>query len=136
MKTILLVEDNDNNLYLISFILKNRGYEVIEARTGAIGLELARSEDPDLILMDLQLPDLHGLDVTRRLRRGGLGPGTPILALTSFAMPGDREKALSAGCTGYIEKPIDPLGFLDEIERQLSRGAVLRARGREERGGG
>ncbi len=141
MKRILVVEDNDNNLYLIRFILNKSGYEVIEAMEGQTGVELAAKEKPDLILMDIQLPDINGLEATKAIRNaeGGMrnkieeGPYSkseipnlksqikrvPIVALTSFAMLGDREKALAAGCTGYIEKPINPDTFIADMEKYL-----------------
>ena len=119
MKRVLVVEDNETNLYLIKFMLEKNGYEVIEAREGAMGVELAIKEKPDLILMDVQLPDIDGLEATKRIRASDADSDIPIVALTSFAMPGDREKALAAGCTGYIEKPINPDTFIAEIEKYL-----------------
>ena len=119
MKRILVVEDNEINLYLIRFILEKSGLEVVEARNGAEGVELAVREKPDLIIMDLQLPDIDGLEATRRIRASEADSEIPIIALTSYAMAGDREKALAAGCTGYIEKPINPETFISEIEQYL-----------------
>jgi len=119
MKKILVVEDNETNMYLIKFILEKSGYEVIEAREGAVGVELATKEKPNLILMDIQLPDMSGLEATKRIRASGADGEIPIVALTSFAMAGDREKALAAGCTGYIEKPINPDTFIAEVEKYL-----------------
>ncbi len=118
-KRILIVEDNEANLYLISFILKNSGYEVIEAREGLKGVELAIKEKPDLIIMDIQLPDIDGLEATRLIRASEADTKIPIVALTSYAMTGDREKALAAGCSGYIEKPINPDTFMAELEKYL-----------------
>ncbi len=119
MKRILVVEDNETNMYLIKFILKKSGYEVIEAVEGAVGVELAVKEKPDLIIMDVQLPDINGLEATKRIRASEADGDIPIIALTSFAMAGDRERALAAGCTGYIEKPINPETFILEIEKYL-----------------
>ena len=119
MKRILVIEDNETNMYLIRFMLEKSGYEVIEARDGAMGVELAVKEKPDLILMDLQLPDIDGLEAAKRIRASEADREIPIIALTSFAMAGDREKALAAGCTGYIEKPINPDTFIAEIEKFL-----------------
>jgi CheY-like chemotaxis protein len=119
MKRILVIEDNESNLYLTRFILEKNGYQVIEAREGIQGVELAREEKPDLIIMDIQLPDIDGLEAVKRIRASKSDPGIPIVALTSYAMVGDREKSLSAGCTGYIEKPINPDSFMAEIERFL-----------------
>ncbi len=119
VKRILVVEDNETNLYLIRFMLEKSGYEVIEAREGAVGVELAGKEKPDLILMDIQLPDIDGLEATKRIRASEADSETPIIALTSYAMVGDKEKALAAGCTGYIEKPINTETFMAEIEKYL-----------------
>jgi two-component system, cell cycle response regulator DivK len=119
MSKILIVEDNEKNMYLISYILKKKGYEIIQATTGEQGVELAIKEKPDLIIMDIQLPGIDGLETTRRIRASGADGNVPILAITSYAMTGDREKALEAGCTGYIEKPINPDTVLSEIEKYL-----------------
>ena len=119
MKKILVVEDNEKNMYLISFILKKNGYEVIEAWTGEEGVEITIKEKPEGILMDIQLPGIDGLETTRRIKKLEEINEIPIIALTSYAMTGDREKALEAGCTGYIEKPIDPETFMDEFEKYL-----------------
>jgi two-component system cell cycle response regulator DivK len=117
MKRILIVEDNENNMYLISFILKKKGFAILQARSGEEGVELAARERPDMIIMDIQLPGIDGLDATRRIRESGTVRSVPVIALTSYAMTGDRERALAAGCTGYIEKPINPETFTDEVEK-------------------
>ena len=119
MKKVLLVEDNEQNMYLVGFIIRKKGYEVIEAKTGEKGVELAVKEKPDLILMDIQLPGIDGLEATRQIRSSEVDGKIPIVALTSYAMPGDKEKALKAGCTGYIEKPIHPKTFMTKIEKYL-----------------
>ncbi len=119
MKRILVVEDNETNLYLIRFMLEKEGYGVIEARQGIAGVELAIKEKPDLIIMDIQLPDINGLEATKRIRASEADGDIPIVALTSYAMTGDREMALEAGCTDYIEKPINPETFITEIEKYL-----------------
>jgi CheY-like chemotaxis protein len=119
VKRILVVEDNDTNMYLIKFILEKSGYEVIEAREGAVGVELAVKEKPDLVIMDIRLPDIDGLEATKRIRASKGNHKIPIVAITSFAMAGDREEALAAGCTDYIEKPINPDTFVAEIEKYL-----------------
>jgi len=119
MKKILVVEDNEANMYLISFILRKSGYEVLEARTGEEGVEFAIREKPDLVIMDIQLPGIDGQKATKRIRESEADEKIPIVALTSYVMTGDREKALKAGCTGYIEKPINPETFMDEIEKYL-----------------
>jgi len=117
MKRILIIEDNETNIYLISFILKKNGYEVLEAKTGEEGVELALKEKPNLIIMDIQLPGIDGLETTKRIRESKVDGGVPIIALTSYAMTGDRERALSAGCNGYLEKPINPDTIMEEIEK-------------------
>lgn len=117
---ILYIEDNDQNFYLVDFILRARGHEVIWARDGKQGLESAMRIRPDLILLDIQLPIMDGYAVARALRENPELATMPIVALTSHAMLGDREQALAAGCTGYIEKPIQPSSFASQIEQFLS----------------
>jgi len=119
VKKVLVVEDNEQNLYLISFILEKMGHKVIVAKTGEEGAEIALKELPDLILMDIQLPGINGLETTRRIRASKADGDVPIIALTSYALVGDREQVLSAGCTGYIEKPINPETIMSEIEKYL-----------------
>ena len=119
---ILYIEDNDQNFYLVSFILSAEGYEVIRAQDGRKGIDLAVSMRPDLILLDIQLPVMDGYATARELKKIPVPVGTPIVALTSYAMVGDREKALAAGCTGYIEKPINPKMFAEEIKEYLIAG--------------
>lgn len=120
MKTkILVIEDNEQNMYLVTFILEKNEYQVIKARSGIEGIELARKEKPDLILLDIQLPVMDGYSVARELRKIKELSKTQIVAVTSYAMPGDREHALEAGCTGYIEKPINPDTFIIQIEGYL-----------------
>lgn len=116
---ILYIEDNDQNYYLVNYILKAHEYEVIRARDGREGVQLATELDPGLILLDIQLPVMDGYATARELRTIPHLAKTPIVALTSYAMEGDREKALSAGCTGYIEKPINPKTFVSQIEEYL-----------------
>jgi two-component system, cell cycle response regulator DivK len=120
MVKVLVIEDNEKNRYLISFILKGAGYEVVEAITGEAGVEMAIREHPDLVLMDIQLPGIDGYEATRRIRASPAGDKIPIIALTSYAMTGDRERALAAGCTGYVEKPINPDTITDEIRKYLT----------------
>jgi CheY-like chemotaxis protein len=117
--TILLIEDNEQNRYLATFLLEQHGHSVVAASDGPRGIELARASRPGLILLDIQLPTMDGYDVARTLRATASLDGVPIVAVTSYAMVGDREKALAAGCDGYIEKPIDPDTFVGEIERFL-----------------
>jgi two-component system, cell cycle response regulator DivK len=119
MKKILVVEDNEQNMYLLNYMLSKLGYVVLKAQTGMAGVEMAILEKPDLILMDIQLPDIDGLEVTKRIRESSANPTIPIIAVTSYAMVGDHEKAMQAGCTGYIEKPINPETFVQEMEKFL-----------------
>ncbi len=119
-KKILYIEDNEQNLYLVTYILQKNGYEVLSARDGRQGIEAASRELPALILLDIQLPGMDGYAVAQKLREDRALAGTPIVAVTSYAMVGDRERALGAGCTGYIEKPINPETFLSQIEQHLA----------------
>jgi len=120
MKRVLIVDDNEANIHLVRFILEKRGFKAIEARNGVEGIKLAISEKPDLVLLDVQLPDIDGLEVVKRIRASEADGSIPIIAVTSYAMPGgDREKMLAAGCNGYIAKPIDVKTFIPEIERYL-----------------
>jgi two-component system, cell cycle response regulator DivK len=119
-KSVLLIEDNEQNRYLVTFLLERSGYSVTACVDGARGIDAARSLTPALVLLDIQLPVMDGYAVARALRQNDALRRTPIVAVTSYAMPGDREKALEAGCTGYIEKPINPETFVAEIERVLS----------------
>jgi two-component system cell cycle response regulator DivK len=113
---VLYIEDNPDNRMLVKRILEAEGYQVLEAANGRTGIELARSAEPDLILVDINLPEVDGYEVTARLRSlDGLGH-VPIIALTANVMKGDREKTLAAGCSGYIQKPID----VDLLPEQLA----------------
>jgi CheY-like chemotaxis protein len=114
--TILIIEDNEQNRYLVTFLLEQHGYAVVAAPDGPRGIAEAGRFVPHLILLDIQLPGMDGYDVARALRKNPALGDTPIVAVTSFAMAGDREKALAAGCTGYIEKPINPDTFVAEIQ--------------------
>ncbi|UXI70542.1 response regulator [Tahibacter amnicola] len=113
--TVLLIEDNEQNRYLATFLLERHGYRVVAVNDGLSGVEQARSCRPDVILLDIQLPVMDGYAVARALRQIAHLENIPIVAVTSYAMPGDREKALEAGCDGYIEKPINPDTFVSEI---------------------
>jgi len=117
--TVLVIEDNEKNRYLTTFILEKHGYQVFQAQDGQAGIALACQIKPDLILLDIQLPMMDGYAVARELTRNGELQGVPIVAVTSYAMVGDREHALAAGCVGYIEKPINPMTFVAEIEQYL-----------------
>ncbi len=120
--TVLLIEDNEQNSYLATFLLERGGYRVFSAVDGPRGIAAAHAHRPALILLDIQLPGMDGHAVARALRDIDVLHDTPIVALTSFAMVGDREKALAAGCDGYLEKPIDPDTFVDEVTRFLQAG--------------
>jgi CheY-like chemotaxis protein len=118
-KKILYIEDNEQNLYLVQFILEKHGFQVHAARDGQEGVETAAAQQPDLILLDIQLPKMDGYAVARQLRANPVLAGIPIIAVTSYAMAGDPEKALAAGCDGYIEKPINPDTFLEQVKQYL-----------------
>jgi len=118
-KKILIIEDNEHNMYLTSFILGKSGYEVVKAWDGKEGLAKATEELPDLILLDIQLPLMDGYTLIRELRKNPDLAGIPIIAVTSYAMSGDAEKTISAGCTGYIKKPINPETFVSQVEKFL-----------------
>jgi two-component system cell cycle response regulator DivK len=123
-RSILIIEDNEQNLYLMRFLLEKHGFKVFEAKNGPEGILRATALRPDAILIDIQLPLMDGYSVAAELRaKGDLG-GTPIIAVTSYAMPGDRERALEAGATDYIEKPINPDTFADQIRVHLEAGGI------------
>jgi two-component system, cell cycle response regulator DivK len=131
-KTVLVVEDNEDNVQLISYALEKAGYTVISAITGEEGVELAIREKPFLILMDIQLPGIDGIEATRRIRASCSDHKTPIIAVTSYAMRGDMEKILEAGCNGYFEKPIDPLTIVGHIHAILDKMGYTENRAPEE----
>ena len=116
---ILIIEDNEQNLYLSTFLLEKNNYEVIQARDGREGIEQAAQFKPSLILLDIQLPEMDGYTVAKELRKNQELDAVPIVAVTSYAMIGDRERIIAAGCTGYIEKPINPDTFISQIEEYL-----------------
>ncbi len=116
MPIILLIEDNEMNRDMLSRRLTRRGYEVVTAVDGLQGLSMASSETPDLILMDMDLPEIDGWEATRRLKSDSATNQIPIIALTAYAMSGDREKALEAGCDDYDTKPIVLKRLLGKIE--------------------
>lgn len=116
---ILCVEDNPQNMRLVRKILKSQGYDVIEAEDGYSGLNMAETQNPDLILMDINLPDIDGLEVTRRIKAQDHLKPIPIVALTANAMFGDEERCLEAGCNGYIAKPVSKQKLLANLENYL-----------------
>lgn len=117
MKRVLVIEDNQDNMKLITFILEKNGFKTITAENGKKGIELALKEKPDFILLDIQLPDMDGVHVLEIIRKSEIGGKITVIAFTSYAMVGDRERLLQAGCNGYIEKPIDPETIIAEIKR-------------------
>ena len=119
---ILVVEDNERNLKLLRDVLEYAGYDVRVARTGEDGVTLAVKEPPDLVLMDLQLPGIDGMEALRQLRESPRTAGIPVVAVTAQAMKQDRERALDAGFDGYVEKPISVRAFPDQVRRFLSGG--------------
>jgi CheY-like chemotaxis protein len=117
--TLLIIEDNEQNLYLMRFLLEKSGYTVISAENGREGIEKALLHKPMAILLDIQLPEMDGYAVAAELKKHSELDGAPIIAVTSYAMMGDRETILAAGATGYIEKPINPETFVAEIVHYL-----------------
>ncbi len=120
MKRVLVIEDNHDNLRLISYALKRDGYEVISAETGEAGVDLACKEIPAFIIVDINLPGIDGFEVMQRIRRSDICKTVPIIAITSHAMTGDREKIIASGCNSYFEKPIDPLTIMDKIHKVIN----------------
>lgn len=120
MPRILLVEDNEMNSDMLSRRLIRRGYEVVIATNGRLGIDLAQSAGPDLVLMDMSLPEVDGWEATRVLKTAEETRNLPVIALTAHAMPSDREKAIAAGCDDYDTKPVDFSRLLAKIEAQLA----------------
>lgn len=116
---LLIIEDNEQNLYLMRFLLEKSGFTVIGARTGKEGIALALRNKPRGILLDIQLPEMDGYAVLAELKKFEELKMIPVVAVTSYAMMGDRERILGAGADGYIEKPIDPENFVEEIKKYL-----------------
>lgn len=119
---VLIVEDNVDNYELVRFLLERAGYQVLSAATGLEGVEAAKRECPDLILMDLSMPEMDGWDATKQLKSDERTSHIPILALTAHTLPGDRKRAIDAGCDGYISKPINVASF-DRLVMNLLRQA-------------
>lgn len=118
--TLLIIEDNEHNFYMMRFLLEKRGFRVIGAENGRKGIAEALRHQPGAILLDIQLPEMDGYAVAEALRKHEKLADTPIISVTSYAMVGDRERILASGATGYIEKPIDPETFVDEIISYLN----------------
>jgi len=119
-KRVLIVEDNDLNMKLFHDLLEAHGYDTLQTKDGLEALQLARQHRPDLILMDIQLPEVSGLEVTKWIKEDDALKGIPIVAVTAFAMKGDEEKIREGGCEAYIAKPISIAHFLDTVKRFLS----------------
>jgi two-component system, cell cycle response regulator DivK len=121
---VLIIEDSPTNMALNTHILGAAGYTVFEAARARAGIEIARRERPDLILMDIHMPDMDGMEATRILKEDACTKDIPVIALTALAMKGDRERILGSGCDGYIEKPIRYKDFLAEVEAIAKRKAL------------
>ncbi|MBA4318717.1 MAG: response regulator [Flavobacterium sp.] len=119
-RTILIIEDNEQNMYMLTYLLEIKNYNVIQSYNGLDGIALAEKHCPDAILLDIQLPEMDGYSVAISLRKNSLLTNTPIIAVTSYAMVGDKEKAFASGVNGYIEKPIDPYTFIAQLESFLN----------------
>nr|WP_293950051.1 response regulator [Sneathiella sp.] len=120
MKTVLIVEDNDLNMKLFHDLLEAHGYNTIQTKDGMEALSLAREHTPDLILMDIQLPEVSGLEVTKWIKEDETLKSIPVIAVTAFAMKGDEEKIREGGCEAYIAKPISVENFLNTVKEFLS----------------
>lgn len=120
MKTILIIEDNAENMYLMRYFLEQSGYNIVVAEDGPEGLKVAAAELPDLILMDIGLPQMDGYEVTKRLKQDPVTAAIPVVALTAHAMVGDRQKAFDAGCAGHIEKPVNTRTLIRDLEFIMS----------------
>jgi two-component system cell cycle response regulator DivK len=118
-KTILIVEDNDLNMKLFNDLLTAQGYRTIMTKDGTKVMEMLRAQRPDLILMDIQLPEISGLDITRLIKADAGLKAIPVIAVTAFAMKGDEEKIRQGGCDGYIAKPISVGSFIDTVKKFL-----------------
>jgi len=118
-KSVLIVEDNDLNMKLFNDLLQANGYETIQTKDGREAMDIARKHHPDLILMDIQLPEISGLEITKMLKNDAELKSIPVIAVTAFAMKGDEEKIREGGCEGYIAKPISVANFLQTVARFL-----------------
>jgi len=120
-KTVLLVEDNEDNRFIYATALRHVGYEVIEAVSGTQGIEQARAHRPDLILMDISIPDVDGWEATIVLKADPLTRAIPIIAVTAHVLPGDERRSMEAGCDGYLAKPVSPGALIAEVDRRFGR---------------
>lgn len=114
-QTILIIEDNEQNMYMLSYLLSQNNYNILKAYNGIDGLKMAHENHPEIILIDIQLPDMDGYEICNKLSHNGLPKSTVIIAVTSYAMGGDKEKAMEAGADGYLEKPINPDTFVNQM---------------------
>ena len=126
-KTILIVEDNELNMKLFNDLLQAHGYTTLQVKDGRAVVEITRQNRPDLILMDIQLPEISGLEITKMLKADDDLRSIPVVAVTAFAMKGDEQKIRNGGCDGYIAKPISVASFLQTVSRFLEQGAAAPA---------
>jgi len=124
MSLILIVEDNEKNLKLVRDVLQVKGYETLEAGTAEEGLKIARERKPDLILMDIQLPGMSGIDALKALRAAPATAAIPVVAITASVMQQDRQQIMGAGFNGFIEKPINLRKFFDTVQKAMKTGAA------------
>jgi CheY-like chemotaxis protein len=117
---VLIIEDNEQNMYMLTYLLKQSNYRIIQAYNGKDGLQLAHEHHPEIILLDVQLPDMDGYEICNKLSHNGLPKSTVIITVTSYAMGGDREKSIAAGADGYLEKPINPDTFVAQMEHIIN----------------
>jgi CheY-like chemotaxis protein len=125
---VMVIEDNEQNMYMITYLLESYSYEVIQSFNGIEGIKKAKEEKPDIILLDIQLPEMDGYNITREIKKNEELKNIPIIAVTAYAMMGDKEKAIDAGAIGYIEKPIDPDTFVSQMEAFLPPHIVQRSK--------
>jgi len=116
---VLIIEDNEQNMYMLTYLLESENYEVVQAYNGITGIEATSRTKPDIILLDIQLPEMDGYTVAKNIKSNESLKDIPIIAVTSYAMPGDKEKAIESGAIGYIEKPINPDTFIQQMKSFL-----------------
>jgi len=121
---VMVIEDNEQNMYMITYLLESYNYEVIQSFNGIDGIKKVKEEKPDIILLDIHLPEMDGYNIAREIKKNEELKNIPIIAVTAYAMMGDKEKAIDAGAIGYIEKPIDPDTFVSQMEAFLPRHLV------------
>lgn len=125
---VMVIEDNKQNMYMMTYLLESYSYEVIQSFSGIDGIKKAKEEKPVIILLDIQLPEMDGYNIARELKKNEELKNIPIIAVTAYAMMGDKEKAIDAGAIGYIEKPIDPDTFVSQMEVFLPPHLVQRSK--------